>query len=153
MARAICRVRHHHQLGAGGAKHSQSAGRNHNRPPRKGAPLHQYRGSPSAGCTGTSGMSMIASGVCERRCSPFAHFDHFQENIGRGLPNHCRSRAGGRFLYRKQYVDDPPFHLPGNPLVEPFTGPRQELPSLPFGTGTAAGGPRVSSISGSGQHV
>lgn len=29
----------------------------------------------------------------------FAHFDHFQENIGRGLPNHWHCRAGGRFLY------------------------------------------------------
>lgn len=29
----------------------------------------------------------------------FAHFDHFQENIGRGLPNDWHCRAGGRFLY------------------------------------------------------
>jgi MoaA/NifB/PqqE/SkfB family radical SAM enzyme len=29
----------------------------------------------------------------------FAHFDHFQENIGRGLPNQWHCRAGGRFLY------------------------------------------------------
>jgi MoaA/NifB/PqqE/SkfB family radical SAM enzyme len=29
----------------------------------------------------------------------FAHFDHFQENIGRGLPNNWHCRAGGRFLY------------------------------------------------------
>jgi MoaA/NifB/PqqE/SkfB family radical SAM enzyme len=29
----------------------------------------------------------------------FAHFDHFQENIGRGLPNAWHCRAGGRFLY------------------------------------------------------
>jgi MoaA/NifB/PqqE/SkfB family radical SAM enzyme len=29
----------------------------------------------------------------------FAHFDHFQENIGRGLPNEWHCRAGGRFLY------------------------------------------------------
>jgi MoaA/NifB/PqqE/SkfB family radical SAM enzyme len=29
----------------------------------------------------------------------FAHFDHFQENIGRGLANEWHCRAGGRFLY------------------------------------------------------
>jgi len=29
----------------------------------------------------------------------FAHFDHFQENIGRGLANDWHCRAGGRFLY------------------------------------------------------
>jgi MoaA/NifB/PqqE/SkfB family radical SAM enzyme len=29
----------------------------------------------------------------------FAHFDSFQENIGRGLPNDWHCRAGGRFLY------------------------------------------------------
>lgn len=29
----------------------------------------------------------------------FAHFDSFQENISRGLPNHWHCRAGGRFLY------------------------------------------------------
>ena len=29
----------------------------------------------------------------------FAHFDHFQENIGRGLPTDWHCRAGGRFLY------------------------------------------------------
>jgi len=29
----------------------------------------------------------------------FAHFDHFQENISRGLPNQWNCRAGGRFLY------------------------------------------------------
>ncbi len=29
----------------------------------------------------------------------FAHFDHFQANIGRGLPNDWHCRAGGRFLY------------------------------------------------------
>jgi len=29
----------------------------------------------------------------------FAHFDHFQENIARGLPNDWHCRAGGRFLY------------------------------------------------------
>lgn len=29
----------------------------------------------------------------------FAHFDAFQENIGRGLPNDWHCRAGGRFLY------------------------------------------------------
>jgi MoaA/NifB/PqqE/SkfB family radical SAM enzyme len=29
----------------------------------------------------------------------FAHFDHFQENISRGLPNQWICRAGGRFLY------------------------------------------------------
>lgn len=29
----------------------------------------------------------------------FAHFDHFQENISRGLPNQWHCRAGGRFLY------------------------------------------------------
>jgi MoaA/NifB/PqqE/SkfB family radical SAM enzyme len=29
----------------------------------------------------------------------FAHFDHFQENIGSGLPNDWHCRAGGRFLY------------------------------------------------------
>ncbi len=29
----------------------------------------------------------------------FAHFDSFQENIGRGLPNEWHCRAGGRFLY------------------------------------------------------
>ncbi len=29
----------------------------------------------------------------------FAHFDSFQENIGRGLPNAWHCRAGGRFLY------------------------------------------------------
>jgi MoaA/NifB/PqqE/SkfB family radical SAM enzyme len=29
----------------------------------------------------------------------FAHFDHFQENIGRGLPNDWHCRSGGRFLY------------------------------------------------------
>ncbi len=29
----------------------------------------------------------------------FAHFDHFQENIGRGLSNDWHCRAGGRFLY------------------------------------------------------
>jgi MoaA/NifB/PqqE/SkfB family radical SAM enzyme len=29
----------------------------------------------------------------------FAHFDHFQENIGQGLPNDWHCRAGGRFLY------------------------------------------------------
>ena len=29
----------------------------------------------------------------------FAHFDHFQDNIGRGLPNDWHCRAGGRFLY------------------------------------------------------
>ena len=29
----------------------------------------------------------------------FAHFDSFQENIGRGLPNQWHCRAGGRFLY------------------------------------------------------
>ncbi len=29
----------------------------------------------------------------------FAHFDSFQENISRGLPNDWHCRAGGRFLY------------------------------------------------------
>src|SRR5580692_5420507 len=29
----------------------------------------------------------------------FAHFDSFQQNIGRGLPNAWHCRAGGRFLY------------------------------------------------------
>jgi MoaA/NifB/PqqE/SkfB family radical SAM enzyme len=29
----------------------------------------------------------------------FAHFDSFQENIGRGFPNEWHCRAGGRFLY------------------------------------------------------
>ncbi len=29
----------------------------------------------------------------------FAHFDQFQENIARGLPNGWHCRAGGRFLY------------------------------------------------------
>jgi MoaA/NifB/PqqE/SkfB family radical SAM enzyme len=29
----------------------------------------------------------------------FAHFDHFQENTSRGLPNQWHCRAGGRFLY------------------------------------------------------
>ena len=29
----------------------------------------------------------------------FAHFDHFQENIGRGLATDWHCRAGGRFLY------------------------------------------------------
>ncbi|HKD07576.1 MAG TPA: radical SAM protein [Bryobacteraceae bacterium] len=29
----------------------------------------------------------------------FAHFDHFQENTSRGLPNQWTCRAGGRFLY------------------------------------------------------
>ena len=29
----------------------------------------------------------------------FAHFDHFQENIGRGLSNDWHCRAGGRFVY------------------------------------------------------
>ena len=29
----------------------------------------------------------------------FAHFDSFQENIARGLPNDWHCRAGGRFLY------------------------------------------------------
>jgi organic radical activating enzyme len=29
----------------------------------------------------------------------FAHFDRFQENIVRALPNHWHCRAGGRFLY------------------------------------------------------
>ena len=29
----------------------------------------------------------------------FTHFDSFQENIARGLPNHWHCRAGGRFLY------------------------------------------------------
>jgi MoaA/NifB/PqqE/SkfB family radical SAM enzyme len=29
----------------------------------------------------------------------FAHFDHFRENIGRGLPTDWHCRAGGRFLY------------------------------------------------------
>src|SRR5580658_7363277 len=29
----------------------------------------------------------------------FAHFDHFQENIGRGIANQWHCRAGGRFLY------------------------------------------------------
>lgn len=29
----------------------------------------------------------------------FAHFDSFQENISRGLPNRWHCRAGGRFLY------------------------------------------------------
>jgi len=29
----------------------------------------------------------------------FSHFDHFQENISRGLPNQWDCRAGGRFLY------------------------------------------------------
>jgi MoaA/NifB/PqqE/SkfB family radical SAM enzyme len=29
----------------------------------------------------------------------FAHFDHFQENTTRGLPNQWHCRAGGRFLY------------------------------------------------------
>jgi MoaA/NifB/PqqE/SkfB family radical SAM enzyme len=29
----------------------------------------------------------------------FAHFDSFQQNIGRGLPNTWHCRAGGRFLY------------------------------------------------------
>lgn len=29
----------------------------------------------------------------------FAHFDSFQDNISRGLPNHWHCRAGGRFLY------------------------------------------------------
>src|SRR5580698_1855811 len=29
----------------------------------------------------------------------FSHFDHFQENISRGLPNQWHCRAGGRFLY------------------------------------------------------
>jgi MoaA/NifB/PqqE/SkfB family radical SAM enzyme len=29
----------------------------------------------------------------------FAHFDHFQDNIARGLPNDWHCRAGGRFLY------------------------------------------------------
>ena len=29
----------------------------------------------------------------------FAHFDHFQENIGRGVANDWHCRAGGRFLY------------------------------------------------------
>jgi MoaA/NifB/PqqE/SkfB family radical SAM enzyme len=29
----------------------------------------------------------------------FAHFDHFQENIGKGLANQWHCRAGGRFLY------------------------------------------------------
>ena len=29
----------------------------------------------------------------------FSHFDHFQENISRGLPNQWSCRAGGRFLY------------------------------------------------------
>ncbi|HEY6347513.1 MAG TPA: radical SAM protein [Bryobacteraceae bacterium] len=29
----------------------------------------------------------------------FAHFDHFQENISRGLANEWHCRAGGRFLY------------------------------------------------------
>jgi MoaA/NifB/PqqE/SkfB family radical SAM enzyme len=29
----------------------------------------------------------------------FAHFDSFQQNIGRGLPNDWHCRAGGRFLY------------------------------------------------------
>lgn len=29
----------------------------------------------------------------------FAHFDSFQENISRGLPNQWHCRAGGRFLY------------------------------------------------------
>ena len=29
----------------------------------------------------------------------FTHFDSFQENISRGLPNQWHCRAGGRFLY------------------------------------------------------
>jgi MoaA/NifB/PqqE/SkfB family radical SAM enzyme len=29
----------------------------------------------------------------------FTHFDHFQENTSRGLPNQWTCRAGGRFLY------------------------------------------------------
>jgi MoaA/NifB/PqqE/SkfB family radical SAM enzyme len=29
----------------------------------------------------------------------FSHFDHFQENISRALPNQWKCRAGGRFLY------------------------------------------------------
>jgi len=29
----------------------------------------------------------------------FAHFDSFQENVSRGLPNRWKCRAGGRFLY------------------------------------------------------
>src|ERR1051326_5085667 len=40
-----------------------------------------------------------------RGCAPssslfsFAHFDSFQENISRGLPNQWHCKAGGRFLY------------------------------------------------------
>src|SRR5277367_812413 len=29
----------------------------------------------------------------------FAHFDHFQENVARGMSNNWHCRAGGRFLY------------------------------------------------------
>lgn len=52
----------------------------------------------------------------------FAHFDHFQENIGRGRANDWHCRAGGRFLY---ICEDGLVHYcsqqrgyPGVPLAE-----------------------------------
>jgi MoaA/NifB/PqqE/SkfB family radical SAM enzyme len=52
----------------------------------------------------------------------FAHFDSFQENVSRGLPNEWHCRAGGRFLY---ICEDGLVHYcsqqrgkPGIPLAE-----------------------------------
>ncbi len=43
----------------------------------------------------------LRASFCEHKDSlfSFAHFDSFQQNISRGLPNAWHCRAGGRFLY------------------------------------------------------
>jgi len=55
----------------------------------------------------------------------FAHFDHFQENIGRGLPNDWHCRAGGRFLY---ICEDGLVH---------YCSQQRGLPGIPLDTYTA----------------
>jgi len=74
----------------------------------------------------------VHRGVVDRilRLSPslfsFAQFGHFQENIIRGLPNHWRCRAGGRFLYICEHG-----------LVH-FCSQRRGQPGIPLGEYSAA---------------